>query len=164
MLERNTITLGYSPPQVFPPTSPPSLVMKNPSDTVFCSFIVLEVLHYYLYNFLSSFFARCFSSHLQSEKCLVLLFLIPTLSILISLCCHYPLPKYLLILFIFSYSLEFSPFSSCLPTHLVTGGIGKELLSQTRTQLHVHARTVIQVLQTKSVCGDAERGRADTGS
>lgn len=128
MLVRNTIALGCSPPQVFPPTSPPSLVMKNSSDTGFCSFTVLEVLHYHLYNFLSSFFARCFSSTAS-----VLLFLIPTLSVLISLCCHYPLPKYLLILFIFSYSLEFSAFSSCLPTHLGTGGIGKELLSQTGT-------------------------------
>lgn len=56
MLVKNTTTLGYSPPQVFPPTCLPSRVMKDPSDTGFCYFTVLKVLRYHFYNFLSSFF------------------------------------------------------------------------------------------------------------
>lgn len=56
MLVENTTALGYSPAQVFPLTSPPSWVMKDPSETGFCSFTVLKVLRYHFYNFLSGFF------------------------------------------------------------------------------------------------------------
>lgn len=94
----------------------------------------------------------------EVKSCLVLLFLIPTLSVLTSLCCHYPLLKYPLTLFIFSFSLEFSPFSSYLLTQLLTGGIGKSCsLRQEHTTPRAYKNCDLG--SPESVRGDAERGR-----
>lgn len=122
MLVKNTTALGYSPPQVFPPTSSPLWVRKDPSDTGFCSFTISTISF-------QDFSARCFSSHLLSKKRVLYLFFsfVPFLCAVIT-----PFPN------THSFSSFFPTVLSSLLFILLTHTVGyrrhwQELLSQTGT-------------------------------
>lgn len=142
MLVKNTAALGYSPPQVFPPTSPPWQVMKDPSDTWFLFLYYLKSHTLPFLQFSFTFFARCFSSHLQSKKS-VFHFFFSFLPFLYKFLCAVITP--------FSNTHSFSsflpPLLSSLFFILLTHTVGngrhwQELLSQTGT----HYSTCVQEL------------------